>query len=75
MSITDLELMNSKYFLIQDNRYYIRMYSADSLFYDIKFDETPKPLLEIPQKLNPKDDEMDIYYGDGKLKELNTTDF
>lgn len=67
--------MESKYFLIQDNRYYIRMYSADKLFYDIKFDEAPKPLLEIPQKIDPRVDEMDIYFGDGKLKELNTTDF
>lgn len=27
--VTNLELLHNKYFLIQDNLYYIRMYSAD----------------------------------------------
>lgn len=47
VGIADLVLLKSKFFAIQDSRYYIRLYSADQLFYDLDEDERPKPFLEI----------------------------
>lgn len=51
------------------------MYSADKLYYEHKDDQRLKPLLEIPQKEQVGDSEVDVYYGDNKLIELVTTEF
>jgi hypothetical protein len=38
VGIADLEMLKSKFFVVQDSRFYIRMYSADKLYYEYKED-------------------------------------
>lgn len=38
VAIADLEMLKSKFFVMQDSRFFIRMYSADKLFYEHKDD-------------------------------------
>ena len=48
MCVIDLELLGSRFFMIQDNRFYLRMYSADHLYYDVSdTKKRPHPVLEI----------------------------
>ena len=76
LCLIDLELLHSKYFLIQDSRFYLRMYSADFLYYhNGETNLKPHPVLEISQKPRNHEDQLDIYSGDGKCIELVTTEF
>ena len=34
VAIADLEMLRSKFFIVQDSRFFIRMFSADKLFYE-----------------------------------------
>ena len=74
-AVIDLEMLKSKYFLVQDSRFHIYMYSADKLFYELQEFDRPKPLLEIPQPGSADENDVDIYLGDNKLIELLTTEF
>mmetsp|Transcript_6175 Transcript_6175/g.5562 ORF Transcript_6175/g.5562 Transcript_6175/m.5562 type:complete len:325 (+) Transcript_6175:562-1536(+) len=73
LDVVNLERLEHRFFLIQDSSYYIRMYSADYLYYDHPDFTRARPLLEIPQKQS--NDDKDIYMGDGKLAELVKTQF
>jgi hypothetical protein len=75
VDVIDLEGLDSKYFLVQDDKSYIRMFSADFLYYDLKEDHRIVPLIDISQKGSMGDSMKDTNYGDNKLLELMNTDF
>ena len=38
VAVCDLEMLDSKFFVVQDARFIIRMFSADKLYYDLRPD-------------------------------------
>ena len=72
--ITTLEPFDNNFVLLQDSRYTLRLYSLEALWNE----QNPSAsdcLLEIKQKVESKDDMVDVYAGNKKLIELRDSTY